>query len=34
VQTFISHPWVITDAKGRCMKIILPGTAHYSEYIR
>jgi hypothetical protein len=34
VHTYISHPWVITDANDRCEKIILPGTSQYSVYIR
>jgi hypothetical protein len=34
VNTYISHPWVITDTKDQCMKIILPGTSQYSVYLR
>jgi len=33
-QTYISHPWVIVDAKGKCRKIILPGTSQKVVTIR
>ncbi|WP_157088117.1 CHAT domain-containing protein [Bradyrhizobium jicamae] len=26
-QTFVTHPWVLVDDRGRCRKIIMPGAA-------
>jgi hypothetical protein len=25
VQTYVGHPWVVADASGRCLRIIVPG---------
>jgi hypothetical protein len=33
-ETYISHPWVLVDAKGRCRKIILPGSSRKVVTIR
>jgi hypothetical protein len=33
-QTYISHPWVFIDGKGKCRKIILPGSSQKTVTVR
>jgi hypothetical protein len=32
--TYITHPWVITNAKGECIEIVLPGRATQTVVVR
>jgi hypothetical protein len=32
--TFITHPWLITDAKGQCIEIVLPGLTTQTVVVR
>jgi hypothetical protein len=33
-QTFITHPWVITDATGKCIEIVMPGRSTQTVVVK